>query len=543
MATPLTLPQIVIVDLGSQYSQVIRRTLQELNFRSVILSPEKAEALLASHRPKGIIWSGGAACVGDADAPIPPKRYLGDVPLLGICLGMQYLAAWEGGKLAKVTQHKEYGQRMAKITAPDSPLLTGVTDSAVLCSHGDSVTAVPPNYRVTAVTADCPVLAMEATDGRPIYAVQFHPEVSTTTQGKTILANFVQTICAATPDWQAANLADDLRGAVQPQLTASSKVLLLYSGGIDSTVIASLLSPLLGDRLIGLSIDAGQLRQDELTTIRANAKAAGLANHHIIDVSNQLLAGLRADLEQAAERITKDWSGKGADLADRMIEALEKHVHAEVKRSVFKKLYADTTLAFAKKHGCTHWVQGTLAPDLIESGGVGGASTIKSHHNVGLDIGLPAIAPLAQMFKHEVRALGRSLGLPASATERMPFPGPGLLVRIFGMPVTRERLDLLRQADASAEQTIRAAGFYDQFEQLVVALCGAKTVGVKGDERDYGYAVVVRGIRTDDFMTARPVSFPPELRVELTQKLTQLRSITRVWFDETPKPPATIEME
>lgn len=511
--TAVDLPQLLIVDLGSQYSHVIVRTLRDLGFRSALLSPAKAEKLLSQYKPKGIIWSGGAACVGDSGAPVPPKNCLGEVPVLGICLGMQYLAEWLGGRLSKHIQHKEYGPRAATITRRDSPLFRDVPDGTVLCSHGDSVAVAPPGFTVTAVTKDCPVLAFEAADGRPIFGVQFHPEVTITTHGKTILENFVRGICGATPDWQPQDLIAAIRNDVLAQLPPDAVVLHGFSGGVDSTVIAAILAPALGQRFIGLTIDAGQLRDGELMHIRQAAAAAGLANHHIIAAADELLAAL----------------GQTTD--------------AETKRQTFKRVYTESVERLAKKINATNFIQGTLATDLIEAGSLGGASLIKSHHNVGLTMKPNQLHPLAHLFKHEVRDLARSCKLPSSVSERMPFPGPGLLVRIFGIPITRERLDLVRRADALATAVLRRHGAFNGLSQLIVALCGAPTVGVKGDERDYGHPMVVRAVSTVDFMIAEAVQLPPELRRELTNALTQIPGITRVFFDETPKPPATIEME
>jgi len=509
----VTLPQIVVIDLGSQYSHVIVRTLRELGYRSALLSPAKAEKMLAQSKPKGIIWSGGAACVGDANAPVPPKTHLGDVPVLGVCLGMQYLAQWLGGKLSKSISRKEYGPRQGKITDRSSPLFKNVSDGPVLCSHGDSVAAVPPKFKITAVTDDCPILAMEATDGRPIYAVQFHPEVTTTVHGKRILENFAAEICGAKKDWRPDNLVAALRAEMLEVIPKKARVLHGFSGGVDSTVIAALLSPLLKDRLIALTIDGGQLRSNEMKQITAAAIAAGVTNHRKVNVAPELISAL----------------GLSTD--------------AETKRRAFKAVYSHTIERIGEEEKATHFIQGTLATDLIEAGELGGASLIKSHHNVGLPLNLTQLHPLRHLFKHEVRDLARGLKLPPEIAERMPFPGPGLLVRIFGIPVTPDRLDLLRRADATAERILREHKCLDGMSQFVVALCGAITVGVKGDEREYGYPVVVRAVRTVDFMTAESFMLPVAVRRDLTDALTQIPSITRVFFDETPKPPATIEME
>lgn len=506
-------PQLVIVDLGSQYSHVIVRTLREMGYRSALLSPAKAGKLLAQYRPKGIIWSGGAACVGDPGAPVPPKNYLGEVPVLGICLGMQYLAQWLGGKLSKETSRKEYGPREAKILARTSPLFKNIPNGPVLCSHGDSVRKVPPKFTITAVTDDCPILAMESSDGQPIYGVQFHPEVTITTHGKRILENFVKGICGCRQDWQPASLISAIRDEITAALPKNAKVLHGFSGGVDSTVIAALLSPVLGTRLVGLTIDGCQFREGELEHINMAAKSAGLKNHRTVKVCEELIAAL----------------GQTTD--------------AEAKRRTFKSVYSHTIERVGEQTGATHFIQGTLATDLIEAGQLGGASLIKSHHNVGLPLNLTQLHPLRQLFKHEVRDLARALKLPEKISERMPFPGPGLLVRIFGIPITPERLELLRRADAVAERILKKNDALTGLSQLVVALCGAPTVGVKGDEREYGYPIVVRAVRTVDFMTAETAELPPTVRRALTKALTQIPKITRVFFDETPKPPATIEME
>ena len=506
------LPQLIIIDLGSQYSHVIVRTLRELGYRSALLSPAKAEKLLSQYKPKGIIWSGGATCVGDAGAPVPPKTYLNDVPVLGVCLGMQYLATWLGGALSKDISRKEYGPREARVIAKHSRLFSGVPDGPVLCSHGDSVAKVPPGFTVTAVSDDCPILAMES-ETLPIFAVQFHPEVTITTHGKRLLQNFAADICGCTVDWRPEDLIAALRKEIVADLPKNARVVHGFSGGVDSTVIAALLSPVLGERLVALTIDGGQFRTGELEHITQTATAAGVQNYHRLDVRDELL------------------------------KALGPTTDAEAKRRVFKAIYGQTIERFGEQHRATHFLQGTLATDLIEAGQLGGASLIKSHHNVGLPLTLQQLHPLRHLFKHEVRDLARNLKLPPAVCERMPFPGPGMLVRVFGIPVTAERLSLVRKADAVAEAVLREMGVLDGISQFVVALCGATTVGVKGDEREYGYPAVVRAVRTVDFMTAESVELPSAARKALTEALTQIPGITRVFFDETPNPPATIEME
>lgn len=537
MASALALFQFLIVDLGGQYTRRIAGTLQELGFRSMVLAPQRAAKFLDQHRPRGIIWSGGGSCVGDTDAPVPPRTYLGEVPILGICLGMHYLTQWLGGKLTKTVEHKEYGPRPLHIRSDTSLLLRDIPAGDALFSHGDSVAEVPPGFTITAETSDCPIAAMEDAECK-LYGVQFHPEVSPTTHGKQMLANFAHLICGAEPDWVPGDQIAAIRDDLARQLPPDARVLLLYSGGVDSSVTAKLLSPLLADRLYGLTIDAGQLRLNELEQIRQNAAAAGLVNHHVADVTAVLAAAL---LRHYVATVRDAATGNALAI----LQAHGEGVHAERKRKIFSAVYAETARQFAARNGCTHWVQGTLATDRIESGALGGASVIKSHHNVGLDIGLPSIEPLASLFKYEVRVLGRALGLPAEITERMPFPGPGLLLRIIGTPVTLELLALLRRVDALAQEVVQGFGWLDleRMDQFVVALCGARTVGVKGDEREYGYPVIIRAVRTDDFMPARALVLPAELQMQLVDKLTQIPGITRVFFDPTPKPPATVELE
>ncbi|MDZ4286229.1 MAG: glutamine-hydrolyzing GMP synthase, partial [Candidatus Sungbacteria bacterium] len=483
------------------------RRIRELGVRSVVLAPERTSEWLSSHTPRGIILSGGWSSIYDADAPQIPDNIL-DVPYpkLGICLGMHWMAQKLGGTVEASALCKEYGVRQFFCTTQNDPLFAGIpATSPVLMSHGDSVTYLPQGGRVIGETASCPLAAFSIPE-KNIWGIQFHPESSDSAYGINMLENFLA-ICGADKDWDPASCVDQIRNDIRSALPKRSNIIHLFSGGVDSTVIAAILQPVLGEHLDCVTIDAGNFREGEMSEIYAHACAAH-CSLTVIDA-------------------THDFLEASAGLTD-----------AEEKRMAFQRIY-QKTLDHAKQiFETTYAIQGTLATDLIESGKEGGAALIKTHHNVGVQ----SLNPLAGMFKDEVRELARFLKLPASVCERMPFPGPGLFVRIVGMPVTQARLDVLRWADGRVREIIKANDIEKDISQLIVTLDGP-TTGVKGDARCYGYAVVVRAIQSIDFMTGHGYEIPSCIRRVIIDTLTQHREIVRVWFDETPKPPATFEME
>lgn len=506
-----TEPKILIVDLRSQLTLLIARLLRENGYRSVVLSPAKATTWLQHNKPKSIILSGSDKGVHDTDAPQPPDGILDlEVPILGICYGMQWLATRFGGRVDHVLDHVDYGPASIEIFA-DDPLFDGLeAKQQVWASHGDSVVDVGDNFCQLATSSNHHGISAMRVEGRLIWGVQFHPEVHQTTGGGQMLVNFVRDICGCSQDWEPEDIVASVRDEVARH--SDMRAILGFSGGVDSTVTAAILAPVMGDRLLGVCIDAGHLRQDELKEIERHAEAAGITLK-VIDAAaefERLLAG---------------------------------ETDAEKKRAIFGDRYEKLLMAEAVAHRATHMAQGTLAPDKIESAATGG-DLIKSHHNVGRSWGdLGALEPLSPFFKYEVRALAKELGLPDSVVHRTPFPGPGLFLRVFGGEVTTERLDIVRWADHEVGKILAKADDVPEISQLVVALNCTSTTGVKGDKRAYGPAVVIRGVQTSDFMTANPVEFPVEIRRAVTARLTQHPGIVRVWWDENPKPPATTEFE
>lgn len=510
-----SLPNVAIIELGSQYTLLIERTLRELGVRSMILDPKQASAWLKQYPVKAIILSGGAASVYENDAPQPPEEifslhYNGKpVHVLGICYGMQWIAHHFHGEVKPVLGNREYGETEINLLCSNSLFYGSPDRQKVWASHGDSVVKVPERFSVVGSTATDGIAAMVNDEGT-VWGVQFHPEVTHTPHGKVILGNFLR-LAGCEDDWRPASLVASIRENVLSEL-GDRKAIFGFSGGVDSTTLSAILSPVLKERLIAVTIDGGHLREKELYEIHAHAHAAGVG-----------LAVIDARL---------DFTEALADITD-----------AEEKRRRFKKVYAKLLVETAGKFGATAVIQGTLAPDRIESGTTGGA-LIKSHHNVDLDAGkLAQLHPIGHLFKYEIRALAKELGLPESVWNRQPFPGPGLFIRIVGVPATPEMLDVVRWADAQTKEILEKHNLYKDLSQLVVAYLGTKTVGVKGDGRVYGGAVVVRAVQTLDFMTARGVHLPEAAESEICTVLTRHPQIVRVWFDPTKKPPATTELE
>lgn len=511
-------PQVLIVDYGSQVATLIARTLRELGYRSVVLSPKRSQQWLQRHTPKALILSGGDASVNDVGAPQLSAAFLNaGAPVLGICYGMQLLAKTLGGTVAHDSELAEYGERTLTCldARHDSPLLTHVPKSSrVWMSHGDSVIGVPDNFVVRAITNSSSsrvcVAIMEHVD-RPIFGVQFHPEVVETEAGRVILTNFLS-LSSCEKDWKPRQLASRIRQGVVREV-GESRVILGYSGGVDSSVVAKLLAPVLRKQLLGVVIDTGFLRHGELREIRANARACDIdiTVIHAKKVFCRALDGLR---------------------------------DAEEKRLAFRATYQRILQREAERFGAAYLVQGTLASDLIESASKGKSKRIKTHHNTGLIFqGIRQIHPLSDLFKYEVRALGAELGLPSDITEREPFPGPGLSVRLVGLACSYENIATLKSADATVRRILKEHTLLKDVSQLVVALIGSQTTAVKGDARVYGNAIVVRPFQSQDFMTGRGFVPPTEVIMEITRAVTALPGIVRCWWDFTEKPPATTEME
>ncbi|MCX6721342.1 MAG: glutamine-hydrolyzing GMP synthase [Candidatus Staskawiczbacteria bacterium] len=509
--------QKLIIDCGGQYTLVIGRTLRELGVRSIILPPKKAAAWLKTNKSKGIILSGGNFSVYSEDAPhVPAQEILeAGVPILGICYGMQWLAHQFDGTVMPHWESKEYGKAEAVFDTADK-LFSGLPKKNVVwASHGDSVAVLPKGFRQIASSEGGKTIAAMVNRKKKIWGVQFHPEVVQTPNGKKILARFLFDICGCQKDWYPQDVIAGIRAETVATI-GSRKALVGFSGGVDSSTLAAILSPALGKNLLAVCIDTGGLRQDELREVRKNAQCAGVAL-------------------------------KVVSAAGRFQKGLGNTVHSEAKRRRFKRVYGPTlqreALAFGGNKDSVVLVQGTLATDIIESGLVGEAQLIKSHHNVGLGLQIPQVHPFRNLFKYEVRELAEQLGLPECISKRQPFPGPGLYVRVVGKPARPDKLAIVRWADEEVARILKKHKLYHRISQLVVGLDCLRTVGIKGDERVYGFSVVVRAVQTSDFMTAVGYQIPAKVRREIDACVTKHPKIVRVYYNETHKPPATTELE
>ena len=523
--------KILILDFGSQVTQLIGRRLRELNVYCEIYPYNKVPALDDS--VKGVILSGSPCSVRDANAPqVDLSLFRGKLPLLGICYGAQYLAFKGGGKV-EASNSREYGRAMLRVVA-DSPLLKGVkAETQVWMSHGDTISALPVGAEVIASTVDVENAAYQFI-GEPTYAVQFHPEVYHTTEGTQMLANFALGICGCKGDWTPDSFIETTVEALRAQI-GSDKVILGLSGGVDSTVAGVLLNKAIGSQLTCIFVNNGLLRKNEFTDVLASYKDMGL---NVI----------------------------GADASADFLAALAGVTEPEAKRKAIGRLFVETFDKYAKSIEGARWLaQGTIYPDVIESAGIEGiASKIKSHHNVG---GLPekmnlkVVEPLRMLFKDEVRRVGRALGIPAALINRHPFPGPSLAVRILG-DVTEEKLAVLREADdifirglraynctgmgfpSASDPREMATNLYDAIWQAGVILLPVKSVGVMGDERTYECPVALRAVVSTDAMTADWFPLPYDfLRDVSNEIIRKVRGVNRVVYDISSKPPATIEWE
>ncbi len=506
-------PQILIVDLGSQYTQIIRRSLRYLGFHSVIIPPGEALKWAKENKPKSIILSGGTLNISDKDAPEIPREIISlGVPVLGICLGMQWMAYIHDENIIEaVKEGKSYGP--VEVDLLESKLFVNLPGKInAWSSHGDSVKKPPVGFKKIATSKNGAVLeAIENTD-KMLYAVQFHPEVEQTEDENIILSNFVAMICGCVRDYDTRDVVEEIRENTKKVL-GDGVAIIGVSGGVDSTALAAILAPTLGSKLKAFFIDTGGMRKDEVNRVMEIAQKAGI-NLEVVD-----------------------------QYKDRFIAEIGKTIDAEEKRKAFRKVYGEVFKEVAKNYGATHMIQGTLATDLIESGSLGGSAMIKTHHNVDLDLGLKEIMPLADYFKFEVRQLARVFGLEELLAGRQPFPGPGLYLRVIGTPVTSEILEIVREADALVTDILKKHNVYDKIAQSIVALLGVNTVGVKGDGRVYGHSLVVRTVETVDFMTVKGFYLEPKICEEIISTLIKHPKVVRVFFDWTTKPPATTEFE
>jgi GMP synthase (glutamine-hydrolysing) len=514
--------KILILDFGAQYTQLIARRIREIGVYCEIWAWDHDPAEIAAFGAKGIVLSGGPESTTVADAPRAPQAVFdAGVPILGICYGMQTLAAQLGGNTEAADQ-REFGHAEVDVVADDR-LLGGLSDHAgvarldVWMSHGDHVATAPPGFVVTARTDRIPVAAM-ADAARRWYGVQFHPEVTHTKQGEALLRRFVADICGCRTLWTAANIIEDQIARVHAQV-GEDEVLLGLSGGVDSSVVAALLHRALGERLTCVFVDTGLLRWQE---------------------GDQVMATFAEHLGVKVIRV---------DAAERYFNALAGIHDPEAKRKIIGRLFVEIFDEQAAKLRNVKWLaQGTIYPDVIESAGskTGKAHVIKSHHNVG---GLPEhmklglVEPLRELFKDEVRRIGVELGLPREMVYRHPFPGPGLGVRILG-EVKREYAELLARADAIFIDELRQSGWYDKTSQAFAVFLPVKSVGVVGDARAYEWVIALRAVETIDFMTAHWAHLPYDLLGKVSNRIiNELRGVSRVVYDISGKPPATIEWE
>lgn len=507
---------ILVLDFGSQTTQLILKRLRQAGYFCEIDGPSApAEAYEGR---AGIILSGGPSSAGTEDAPpLPPHVEEAGVPVLGICYGMQLLAHTGGGAVGS-SQAREYGAATVKRIAED-PILSGVPeDFRVWMSHGDHVEALPEGFVPLAGTKDIPHAMMRSADGRR-YGMQFHPEVVHTPEGGHILGNFAGDVCGQPADWAPGRIIDEAIEGIRAQCGEDAKVLVGLSGGVDSSVTAALIIRAIGaERVVPVLVDTGFLRAGEAEEVVKAFKNGFDEEVHVVDARDKFLDALAEESDPERKRKT---------IGHLFIEVFEEHAR-----------HID---------GLTHLAQGTLYPDVIESMPWRGPSaTIKSHHNVGglpEELGLDLVEPLRMLFKDDVRAIGRDLGLPAELIGRHPFPGPGLAIRILGAP-TRERVEVLRKADAIFLETLRAHDWYDKTWQAFAVLLPVKTVGVMGDQRTYEDVLALRAVNSVDGMTADWTRLPPELLAEASTRIVnEVRGVNRVVFDVTSKPPGTIEWE
>ena len=505
--------QILIIDLGSQYTQIIRRSLRYLSFHSTILSPQKSLEWIKKNKPKGVILSGGSASVYNRNAPEIPKEILDlNIPILGICYGMQWLAYInDKNSVHKAKEGKSYGP--VKITLEKSKLFEKLPKKInAWSSHGDSVRRASAGFRVIATSRNGQVIeAMEAIYRR-LYTVQFHPEVEQTEDENIILNNFAVKICNCKQDYFKKDVIAEIQNKTR-ELLGNGVAIIGVSGGVDSTTLATILAPVLGKQLKAFLIDTGGMRKDEIEKVKEIAQKAKI-NLKII-----------------------------TEYKHKFVKKISMTIDAEEKRMFFREIYGEVFREVAKSYNATHMIQGTLATDLIESGSGGESMLIKTHHNVNLNLDLKEIMPLSDFFKFEVREMARLFGLDELLINRQPFPGPGLFPRVVGVPVTSELLEIVREADDEVKKILEKHKIYDKISQTIVALLGVNTVGVKGDGRVYGYSLVVRTVETVDFMTIKGFYLQKEVCEEITSTLVKHPKIVRVFFDWTSKPPATTEFE
>ena len=515
---------VLVVDFGAQYAQLIARRVREAGVYSELVPHSMPVDEILAKDPKAIILSGGPASVFEPGAPtIDTKVFESGVPVLGICYGFQVMAYELGGKVDKAALG-EYGKTSATIDDAEGILADSPAEQTTWMSHGVAVEQAPAGFEVLAHTEGAPVAAM-ADESRKLYGVQWHPEVKHSPLGQKLIENFLHR-CAALPnDWDASSIIEDQVKKIREKV-GDAEVICGLSGGVDSAVAAALVHKAIGDQLTCVFVDHGLLRKGEVEQVKHDFVAATGIKLITVDAADDFLEALKGVSEPERKRKI---------IGEKFIRTFEK-----AQRQVLEE-------AGARGKEVKFLVQGTLYPDVVESGGGDGAANIKSHHNVGglpKDIKFQLIEPLRTLFKDEVRAIGTELGLPDEIVWRQPFPGPGLGIRIIG-EITRERLDLLREADAIAREELSRAGLdRDIWQCPVVLLADVHSVGVQGDERTYGSPIVLRPVSSEDAMTADWSRVPYDVLATISTRITnECRQINRVVLDCTSKPPATIEWE
>ena len=508
--------EVLVLDFGGQYSQLIARRIRECGVFAELMPAQADVESIRARKPKALVLSGGPASVHDPGAPEFPARLLElDLPVLGICYGMQAMAASLGGEV-NIAETGEFGRTDLSVIGDGGILLGGLPrEQACWMSHRDAVYRAPDGFTPIASTPGSPVAAFEAAE-RGLYGIQFHPEVVHTPFGTEVLNRFLREVAGCTEEWSAASVVQEQVAAIREQV-GDSKVICGLSGGVDSSVAAKLVYEAVGDKLTCVFVDHGLMRANEAEQVVEAFSESGIPLIHV-DAEERFLGRLAGEVEPEAKRKI---------IGEEFIRVFEEEAN--------------------KLEDVDYLVQGTLYSDVIESGGSDHAETIKSHHNVGglpEDLNFELVEPLRMLFKDEVRAVGTELGLPDHMVWRQPFPGPGLGIRIVGGEVNRERLDILRAADAILQEEIRAGELYRELWQSFCVLPVVRSVGVQGDGRTYAYPIVIRAVTSEDAMTADWARLPYELLEKVSNRIiNEVGGVNRVALDISSKPPATIEWE